>query len=244
MNNMFENCKYLKYLELDFLDINNIIDMIGIFKGCSSLISLPYISHWNTEKINNMNSLFDGCSSLKSLPDISKWNMKNMKNISEMFKGCSSLISLPDISKWNLKNINDLSSLFEGCSSLISLNDISKWNISNLYDYSRMFNGCTSLKTFPDISKFINKSVFNLTIIGKYHSLPEIKLEKEIKIFLCGATGVGCNSLSTISIGGEFKDNSEAIFGYHYTEIKFFVNHKEIKVSLWNGPGQKHTDLC
>ena len=170
--------------------------------------------------------------------------MKNMKNISEMFKRCSSLISLPDISKWNTENISNMSSLFEGCSSLKSLPDITKWNLSNLYDYRRIFKGCTSLKEFPDISKFINKSVFNLTIIGQYHSLPEIKLEEDIKIVLFGETGVGCNTLSKISIGEEFKDNSEAIFIFQYTEIKFFVNHKEIKVSLWNGPGQKHTDLC
>ena len=240
MSFMFYGCSLLISLpDLSIWNTKDLINISSMFSGCSSLISLPYISHWNTEKINNMNSLFDGCSSLKSLPDISKWNMKNMKNISEMFKGCSSLISLPDISKWNLKNINDLSSLFEGCSSLISLNDISKWNISNLYDYSRMFNGCTSLKTFPDISKFINKSVFNLTIIGQYNSLPEIKLEEDIKIVLCGATGVGCNTLSKISIGEEFKDNSEAIFSFQYKEIKFFVNYKEIKISLWNGPGQE-----
>ena len=103
MNNMFENCKNLKYLELDFLDINNVTDISEMFKGCSSLISLPDISNWNTENINKMSGLFEGCSSLKSLPDISKWNMNNINHINAMFKECSSLKSLPDISKWNLK---------------------------------------------------------------------------------------------------------------------------------------------
>ena len=44
-----------------------------------------------------MNSMFSGCSFLKSLPNISKWNTNNVNNICYMFAGCSSLISLPEI---------------------------------------------------------------------------------------------------------------------------------------------------
>ena len=50
-----------------------------------------------------MNSMFNGCSSLISLPDLSKWDTKNTKMYS-MFNGYSSLISLPDLSKWNTNN--------------------------------------------------------------------------------------------------------------------------------------------
>ena len=46
-----------------------------------------------------MYDMFSGCSSLISLPDISKWNTSHAINILEMFSGCISLISLPDISK-------------------------------------------------------------------------------------------------------------------------------------------------
>ena len=47
--------------------------------------------------------MFCNCSSLISLPDISKWNTKNVLAMCEMFKDCSSLTSLPDISKWDTK---------------------------------------------------------------------------------------------------------------------------------------------
>ena len=40
--------------------------------------------------------MFKGCSSLKTLPDISKWDTKNIIDISSIFKGCSSLKQLPD----------------------------------------------------------------------------------------------------------------------------------------------------
>ena len=62
---------------------------------------------------------FCNCSSLISLPDISKWNINNLNDLSLLFCNCSSLISLPDISKWNIDNVNDLSGLFYNCSSLI-----------------------------------------------------------------------------------------------------------------------------
>ena len=97
----------------------------------------------------------------------------------------------------------------------------------------------TSLKTFPDISKFINKSVFNLTIIGDYHPLSEIEREKKIKILLCGASWVRCNTLSKILIGEEFNDNSGAISSFICKDFKFFVNYREIRLILMNGPGEE-----
>jgi len=48
-----------------------------------------------------MGYMLTACSSLSSLPDISKWNTNNVNDMKCMFYGCSSLSSLPDISKWN-----------------------------------------------------------------------------------------------------------------------------------------------
>ena len=240
MSSLFGGCLSLKSLpDISKWNMANINNISGMFKGCSSLILLSDISLWNTENISNMAGLFEGCSSLKSLPDISKWNLKKIYNISGLFKGCSSLVSLPDISKWNTEHINNISGLFKGCSSLKSLPDISKWNISNLYDYRLILDGCTSLKSFPDISKIIKKNVFNLTIVGNYQPLPEIKLERSIKIFLYGESGVGCNMLSNISIGKKFDNYNPAVNCFSPLTLLFFVNFKESIVELWNGPGQE-----
>ena len=51
--------------------------------------------------------MFCGCLSLLSLPDISKWNTNNVNDMSFMLSGCSSLLSLPDISKWNTNNVTN-----------------------------------------------------------------------------------------------------------------------------------------
>jgi len=49
------------------------------------------------DNVTNMSYMFNECSSLISLPDISKWNTNNVTNMSHIFYGCSSLLSLPDI---------------------------------------------------------------------------------------------------------------------------------------------------
>ena len=56
--------------------------------------------------------MFYECSSLLSFPDISKWNTNNVRYMGGIFYGCSSLLSLPDISKWNTNNVNDMIGIF------------------------------------------------------------------------------------------------------------------------------------
>jgi len=155
MSWMFFDCSSLISLpDISKWNTNNVKDMYYMFYNCSSLISLPAISKWNTNNVTNMSAMFDDCSSLISLPDISKWNTNNVTNMSLMFSNCSSLISLPDISKWNINNDTNMSAMFDYCSSLISLPDISKWNINNDTNMSYMFYNCSSLISLPDISKW------------------------------------------------------------------------------------------
>ena len=104
--------------------IENVADMSDIFRECSSLISLPDISKWDTNNVIDMNGIFNGCTSLSSLPGILKWNTNNVTNMSCMFSGCSSLSTLPDISNWNTNKVTDMNNMFNGCSSLSSLPDI------------------------------------------------------------------------------------------------------------------------
>ena len=45
--------------------------------------------------------MFRGCSSLESIPDISKWNSNNIINMSNIFSGCITLFEIPNLPKWN-----------------------------------------------------------------------------------------------------------------------------------------------
>ena len=116
------------------------------------------ISKWdfsNVEKIGDFHGLFQGCSSLISLPDISKWNTSKIKSMDLVFCDCTSLISLPDISKWDISSIKNMDGLFYNCFSLISIPDIAKWIINYNKDNKYMFKNCLNLLNIP--SKFIGK---------------------------------------------------------------------------------------
>ena len=129
--------------------IAQVTSMEDMFSGCSSLLSLPDISNWNTYNITNMSYLFNGCRSLLSLPDISKWNTSNVTNMRGMFNICQSLSSIPDISKWDTHNFINISGIFRCCSSLSSIPDISKWNTNNVTDMSWIFYGCRPYHLYP-----------------------------------------------------------------------------------------------
>ena len=95
---------------------------ISEFTGTNELITKLNAPAKNIcNNVTDMYYMFYGCSSLISLPDISKWDTKNVTDISSMFEGCSSLISLPDISKWNTNKVTDKDSMFEGCDNLLNI---------------------------------------------------------------------------------------------------------------------------
>ena len=57
------------------------------------------------KKFNTINNIFSECSSLISLPDISNWDTRNFTNIIYMFSLCYKLEYFPDISKWKLPKL-------------------------------------------------------------------------------------------------------------------------------------------
>ena len=59
-----------------------------------------------------MELMFSGSESLLSLPDISKWNTNRVTIMYEMYSWCSSLSSLLDISRWNTNNVTDIGFMF------------------------------------------------------------------------------------------------------------------------------------
>ena len=189
-------------LEIELIGINNITDMSYMFSDCSSLISLPDISKWNTNNVTDMNSIFKNCLLLSYLPDISKWNTNNVTSISRMFCGCSSLLSLPDISKWNINNVTNMNSIFYGCSLLKYLPDISKWNTNNIIDMSFIFNSCNSLESLPDISKWNTDKVIDMSFMfsgcSLLNGLPDISNWNTSKVTDMHSMFCFCESLSNL----------------------------------------------
>ena len=100
---------------------SNVRDMSGMFKRCSSLISLD-LSTFNTGSVTNMNSMFSGCSNLSSL-DLSTFNTSRVTNMCYMFYVCNSLYTL-DLSSFDTSSVgpdddySGCTGMFKGCDSL------------------------------------------------------------------------------------------------------------------------------
>ena len=79
LNKKTERLNWLIKFQKEFIREISAIRIIGIFYNCSSIESLPDISNWKIDNVDDLSYRFSGCSSLKSLPDISKWNIENIK---------------------------------------------------------------------------------------------------------------------------------------------------------------------
>ena len=143
-------------LKIKLRGINVIINMSCIFYECSSLLSIPDISKWNTSKIINMSYLFGNCENIENIPDISNWDISNVKYMQGIFMNCESLKSLPDISKWDTSNVILMGGIFTNLSSLspISFEEAIKYQEEDkkLF-FAGGFSCCSSLISLPDISK-------------------------------------------------------------------------------------------
>ena len=61
-SSLYNGTNDLNYFKENIL--TNVTDISYMFYGCSSLISLPDISKWDTKNVTNMNYMFYGCHNL------------------------------------------------------------------------------------------------------------------------------------------------------------------------------------
>ena len=163
MNHMFYKCSNLRAInDISQYNTSNVTDMSYMFSDCILLKSLPDLSKWNTSNVSDMNNMFSGCKYLRALPNISNWNTSKVLNMSYMFDYLNSIKKIPDLSKWNTSNVLNMSYMFRNCFSLESLSDISKWNISNVFYLTAIFARCMSLKSLPDISMWNTLNVIKM----------------------------------------------------------------------------------
>ena len=62
-----------------------------------------------------MSYMFFNCKKLESLPDISCWKTNKVNDMSYLFFNCESLISEPNISSWAINSLNYMNGMFYGC---------------------------------------------------------------------------------------------------------------------------------
>lgn len=92
---------------------STVTSMLGMFKNCNSLNTIPLL---NTSNVTIMESLLESCYTLKEIPLLDTSNVTNMYS---MFASCFILNSIVflDVSK-----VTNLGLIFSSCYSMIQLN--------------------------------------------------------------------------------------------------------------------------
>ena len=146
------------------LNTSKVIDMDGMFFGCSSLTEVKGINRWDTSEVIYMYNMFYGCSNLSSLEGINNWDIGNVTDLHGIFENCSNLTSIQTISGWNTSKVTDMSNMLSGCSNLTSIEGISNWNISNVTNLSGIFQNCETL-TEINLSNWEKSNVTTISIM-------------------------------------------------------------------------------
>ena len=134
---MFENCTSLTTCHAYAMKkrYNNYgASARGMFKGCTSLTTIPIGYFGNAEWLN---AAYEGCTGLTSIDYL---NMPDVKYIEGMFKGCTSLTTVTNITS---KTANYADEMFKDCTSLVSV----EFSMPDLHTTARMFDGCINLTT-------------------------------------------------------------------------------------------------
>ena len=142
MTGMFYGCSSLTSLDLSSLNTSNLKTMFGVFQDCSGLKSIN-LTNFKTDKVVEMGQLFLNCSSLESL-DVSDFKIDEVSGMFNMFSGCSSLKSL-DLSNFNTKKVGNMVQMFRGCSNLTTIFVGRNWSTEAVTQSTIMFQDCTSL---------------------------------------------------------------------------------------------------
>lgn len=89
-----------------------------MFKIKSNLISIDF-NNLGTSNVINMSGMFEGCTRLTAL-DLTPLDTQNVTDMSHMFLACIGLTNL-DLTPLDTSNVTNMSSMFYGCTVLTTL---------------------------------------------------------------------------------------------------------------------------
>lgn len=136
----FHECSSLTTLDLSNWDMSNCINVVQMFRSCTSMTTLTLPDNFVT---TNMTSLYRVFSDLAvSTLNTTGWNTSALTSIAESFHTCSNLVNI-DTSGWVLSNITSMNSMFVNCSNLSTV-DVSSWGCSSLATADLAFFNCSS----------------------------------------------------------------------------------------------------
>ena len=159
MGSFFNECYYLRDVDLRNFDSSEMIEMSALFKGHSNLKSVTFGSNFDTSKVTKMDHVFQSCESLTSI-NLNMFNTSSVTDFECMFSGCRSITKL-DLKTFDVSNAVNFGGMFELCNSLTSI-DLSSFRTDKAVYMNYMFYGCNLLENI-DLSNFNTGNVITMS---------------------------------------------------------------------------------
>ena len=140
----FENLtNVLVFKNFENLNMSNVTDMSGMFKGCNSLTDLD-LSKLNTSNVTDMSMLLWNCEKLCNI-NFGSFNTSNVTNASHMFYNCKKIKTL-DLSNFNTAKVTDMTAMFSSCDSLVTIFVDAGWSTLSIENREMgIFYNCNNL---------------------------------------------------------------------------------------------------
>ena len=139
---MFQDCTNLTQLynkSGDLLSLNYNLAFscyTRMFKGCTSLVIAPEMSHTSNGAGKACMEMFSGCKNLEKAPEVLYFNNLNDKCYYAMFQGCQKLQRAPKIYANNFIGKQTCDLMFKDCTSLNYINAPSMiYSSDNTYNW-------------------------------------------------------------------------------------------------------------
>lgn len=249
---MFENANAAKAL-IAVQSWGNIhwLSMLGAFRGCSNLVSLPAeapdltavadmemmfmgaskfnqpIGHWDVSNVIYMGLMFNGATSFNQ--PIGSWNVSNLQSTGLMFYGATSFNQ--PIGNWDVSNVTYMGLMFNTATAFNQ--PIGNWNVGNVYSMSLMFNGAKAFN--QDIS---NWNVSNVKDMGAMFNA-SIAFNQNISNWnvsnVTNMNSMFCNAMAFNQPIGNWNVAKATNMGYMFYGTKAFNQD----ISNWSVAGVK-----
>lgn len=122
----FEGCTNI---DLNNLDTSNVVDMDGMFNGCSVLASLD-LQKFDTSNVIKMDSMFRDCKALTEL-DVSSFHTSNVTAMDNMFRGCEALTTIFVSNDFVVAQVTSSLDMFSEMSTNLVGGSGTRWNQYN-----------------------------------------------------------------------------------------------------------------
>jgi surface protein len=206
--NYFYGCSNLTITATDILNTKGTTALNDIFRGCSSIATIPNIGKWNIESVITIADAFNGCSLFNS--SLSGWNTANVTSMVATFKECT--VFNQSVSNFNTALVTAMKSMFFDCAAFNQ--PVDNFNTSTVTTFQTMFTGCTAFN--QDVSTFSITSLTNAASMFFNSGFSKTNYNKLLDSVTGWPSQATVQSNVTLGAGTAHYDGANAIAGRAY----------------------------